>query len=1653
MAATHRAPKQWCLTKAETVNSYESWRHNIIYTLSLDPNFSTFLDEEFHFMKKTKTTPLRGLNDDGEDVAADKRLTAVQKNASLELMLGQIANYCPVISRNTIVKNSTSINDIWQAIRLHYGFQSTGGHILDLSAIRLEADERPEDLYQRIVAFIEDNLLQQGGGITHHGQAVTDDEELSPTLENVIVVTWLQLIHPELPRLVRQRYGTELRSRSLASIKPEISQALNSLLEELQSAESARSMRTYSGPQLKPPRRLPPRTTKPRKTCPLCKQVGRPNTQHFLSECKFLPEHDRKYIARARQISEIYDNDDADEDLTCAFVEEELEPAPDSLPTNRIQIRQSPFLDTFYRHHNIRVTIDSGATGNMIRESTATAMGVKITKSTQAAHQADGSSPLSIKGETTFVLTRDGHQLTFDGLVVEKLDVALLGGTPFMEANDIAVRPAKHQVIMKDGTFYAYGTRESSHNQHAIRRAHVLRAPSKMTTLWPGDYLEVELPSTIAEADPELALEPRVDTFSARVSKAVWPSPCILRSVSGKIRIPNLTDEPLILKRHEQFGQVCHVFSPPTPVDLPNVQTLPAKASIANTRQVHSKITHSTAVQLDPDNMLPNTTQDKFRSLHDEYDDVFNPSFPGYNGKAGPFQAVVNMGPVQPPQRKGRTPQYSTDKLEELQHKFDELEELGVFARPEAVGVNVEYLNPSFLIKKASGGYRLVTAFADVGRYSKPQPSLMPDVNSTLRSIAKWKFLIATDLTSAFYQIPLSRQSMKYCGVATPFRGTFVYTRSAMGMPGSETALEELMCRVLGDLLEKGVVAKMADDLYCGGNTIDELYNNWRSVLQALYNSNLRLSAKKTIICPKTTVILGWIWSNGTLQASPHRVSTLSTCTPPDTVRGLRSFIGAYKFLARVLPKCSSFMSPLDDVVSGCPSREKINWTDHLQDAYKSAQAALTSNRTVTLPRPEDQIWIITDGSVKMHSIGATMYISRNSKLHLAGFFSAKLRGRQPTWLPCEVEALAISSAIKHFSPYIIQSKHHACVLTDSKPCVQAFEKLCRGEFSASPRVATFLSTVSRYQASIRHLAGTANIPSDFASRNAPDCLNPTCQICSFIQRDEESTVLRTSIPDVISGKDRTPFTSRNAWSAVQLECPDLRRAHAHLMQGTRPSKKLTNIKDVKRYLNAVTIAKDGLLVVRREQPLAPPRECIVVPRQVLNGLLTALHIQLDHPTRHQLSSVTNRSFYGLDMDKAINQVTTCCHHCASLRTTPHMKITQSTSDPPESVGISFAADVIKRNRQLILVVRENVTSLTASCFIESERHDILRDALIRLCVDLRPLDGPPAVIRTDPAPGFVRLVHDELLKRHRISIEIGRVKNRNKNPIAEKAVRELEDELLRQQPMGGPVTSLVLSLATSSLNTRIRSRGLSSREMWSQRDQFSNQQIPFSDIQMIQSQHQLRSANHPYSEKSKAPNSSAAPITPVEVGDIVYLYSDHSKLRARNRYLVTSVDSMWCNIRTFTGSQLRARSYRIKRSECYKVPSQWEHSIHRRQSPETDDSDIVDEPTIAPPVPPGIPAVLSTPASLSETPAGTYTGPNMVPAIPTRTPTDTSEHESTPACQDPWISEPPPPPDLTCESIAPRRSLRQRNPPKHFNDYVCESLPTTGQLSANGAK
>lgn len=105
------------------------------------------------------------------------------------------------------------------------------------------------------------------------------------------------------------------------------------------------------------------------------------------------------------------------------------------------------------------------------------------------------------------------------------------------------------------------------------------------------------------------------------------------------------------------------------------------------------------------------------------------------------------------------------------------------------------------------------------------------------------------------------------------------------------------------------------------------------------------------------------------------------------------------------------------------------------------------------------------------------------------------------------------------------------------------------------------------------------------------------------------------------------------------------------------------------------------------------------------------------------------------------------------------------------------AADVFRRDRQLIMVVRECVTSFTLSCLIDDKRKETLRDALTRFCVG------------TDPALGFAALAGDMGLTAHRLVVQVGNAKNVNKNPVVEKAIQEIQGEILRLEPNCRAVT------------------------------------------------------------------------------------------------------------------------------------------------------------------------------------------------------------------------------------------------------------------------
>lgn len=157
----------------------------------------------------------------------------------------------------------------------------------------------------------------------------------------------------------------------------------------------------------------------------MCKQAGR-NDRHFLSQGTYLPAEDRAFLAKACLTSSLDDEDDpTDSDFFCPPETEDVASLHSlaRIVSRRVSTKQSPHFNALYRHHPLKLTLDTGAETSMIKASVARSMDAPIVKTSQQALQAERGTPLVVVGEIHLTLSRADKRLTLDALVVEDLDV------------------------------------------------------------------------------------------------------------------------------------------------------------------------------------------------------------------------------------------------------------------------------------------------------------------------------------------------------------------------------------------------------------------------------------------------------------------------------------------------------------------------------------------------------------------------------------------------------------------------------------------------------------------------------------------------------------------------------------------------------------------------------------------------------------------------------------------------------------------------------------------------------------------------------------------------------------------------------------------------------------------------------------------------------------------------------------------------------------------------------------------------------------------------------------------------------------------------------------------------------------------------------
>ena len=965
-------------------------------------------------------------------------------------------------------------------------------------------------------------------------------------------------------------------------------------------------------------------------------------------------------------------------------------------------------------------------------------------------------------------------------------------------------------------------------------------------------------------------------------------------------------------------------------------------------------------IDLDPDGIMPEEAKKLIREVTNEFAAVFTKAPGKYNGYYGLMDNSIQFTSPPAPNTKIYQPNYSEELKQKQADLMDTLISYGVLARPEDVGVIPQVVSPSLLIPKLDPGeYRCVTDFSYINKFIRKYPSTSPTITDAKNFLARKKLFVHLDLSNFFFQSGLSNKCSQWLGTFHPYKGLFVYVVEPQGLKNASEHGYEVLSRVYGDMCKEGRMTRIADSLFPTGDTYEELALNYEETLRRALLCGLTFKPGKVIVCPTKTILFGWELNKGEWKPTTHTTSALVNAVQPSTIKGLRSFLGAFKQFAECVRNYARILHGLEQLVGGRASLEKIVWTKEYSAMFEAAKRAAGSIVGTFVPRPSDTLHTYSDYSADARAVGGRMVINRTvngvpRELH-GGYFSVILDRFKERWIPCEAEAAGIRLVLQHFSPYIRESKHNTIHFTDNLPAVQAWRRCLQGQFSSSSRISTFLTNLSALSVELVYKPGKQLHSADYASRHPQPCLTSSkCQICSFAQKlqivgDGATQVRSIEVRDILSGKVVMPLIQVKTWIGIQLNNSVLTRLRRLVDTGQHPEKKKTKGENtvLKRLYNMyqagdLVIRRDGLIVAKARDGHFGGF-VIVAPAEILTGVAFALHVKLSHPSKGQLAALMSRYFYCTGAPAIIQTVTDSCVQCRSTAQIPK-EFAQDLTEKVEALGTDFSVDVIERNRQKIFLAREKLSQHTWLEIIEDQTASSLRTALIRTILPWTHPAG--ATVRCDGAAAFSSLATEartaeSTFHDYNIRLEVGRPHNVNKNPIAENAIKEVEKEILRHRPNKQKLTQEDLVVVAKTMNERLRSRGIAAKEVLTRRDVVTNDPKNIQDKTLGQQQFQDRTtASQQKLTRQRGRRSSHLPPDVVyHKGDIIYVRGQMSKHQPREAFIITGFPDDMIQVQKLH-SKFGGKSYVLYQHEITHANVNHESVYDQLREPEDDDDD-----------------------------------------------------------------------------------------------------------------
>ena len=324
-----------------------------------------------------------------------------------------------------------------------------------------------------------------------------------------------------------------------------------------------------------------------------------------------------------------------------------------------------------------------------------------------------------------------------------------------------------------------------------------------------------------------------------------------------------------------------------------------------------------------------------------------------------------------------------------------------------------EWSNPIVMIRKPNGKYRFCLDFRKVNSVSKKDAYPLPNMNGILDKLRSARYISTIDLSQAYFQIPLAKDSREITAFSVPGKGLYHFTRMPYGLTGAPATFQRLLDKLIGPEMEPHAFAYL-DDIVIVTPTFEEHLDWLERVLSKITAAGLTINPEKCEFCRSQVRYLGFILQRDGLTIDPDKAKPIFEYPAPRNLKQLRRFLGMSSWYRRFIPHFATVSEPLTRLLK---KAQRWEWGEEQESAFAQIRDRLAS--APTLSCPDFQIPFVLQTDASSVGLGAVLIQHIEDVENIIAFASRALSDPERKYSVTEQECLAVVWAIQKFRPYL----------------------------------------------------------------------------------------------------------------------------------------------------------------------------------------------------------------------------------------------------------------------------------------------------------------------------------------------------------------------------------------------------------------------------------------------------------------------------------------------------------------------------------------------------------------------------------------------------------------------------------------------------------